>query len=1028
MHSDIERSGSAGDGNSGGREAGVPPFLAGEGEMGSRIFGASWAAAPCRDPRSAPVWLQTVIRACLRADVPMLIWTLPEHRLLYNDLAIPFVGEAHPDLAIWARGEEVWPAVWSRVAPVIADAVERRAPTHSEPLRLVLGTADGPDERHVRVLCLPVPAGTDGVAAVAAELEDVTASVRSDRRLRALAALRALGDEAGTPDLRRIVEALEQHADDVDAAAIYVYEPHARAAIRRVATTAGALFPERFEGRPRSPLSREALGAVSIVDARALGIDDPGWERSRIAVLPLRASPRTEPQGVCLIRLQAHVPFDDDCAAFLRLAVQHVALALQAALASDAARAGASDVRAHQERPLARASGVATWEWDLSSDVMFWSRELYALLGRSPESTVASWATLLDAIHPDDRARASAAWRTAIEAGREFSAEFRIVRPSGDLRWIVGRGAVMLDASGRPARAIGISLDRTEERRRLEQLQALAAVPVKVQAVGTIESTLDAISAEARAIVGARSARTVLVRGVNDVVVSMVPPAPAGTRPATAGPTSAGIEAIVQRENRLARLTRSDLEADPAWRPAVGSDADLDVPVRGWLAAPLIGSDGRNIGVIQLVDRDEGDFTEADEAMLGQLAGIASAVLEQARLYAEAQEANRLKDEFLATLSHELRTPLNAILGWASLLAGGPVRPELLTRAIDVIVRNAKQQAALIEDILDMSRIVTGRLRLQVEDLELGGLVEAVVDATLPSARQKELTVRTEGLQNLGRLPADEARLQQVLWNLLSNAVKFTPAGGTITIAGERTSDEVAISVRDSGVGIPAEFLPHIFERFRQADASSSREYGGLGLGLSIVQHIVRAHGGRVAAESAGSNAGAVFTVTLPLRPTPAPVSAIDLSGGEGRVPRALQPADLTGIRVLAIDDDPDARELVSQVLSAAGAEVRTAASGLQGLRTFDEWTPQVVLCDLSMPEMDGWEFIRRLRGRPGGTAVPAVALTAFARREDRQRAQREGFRVHLAKPVAPAELIGVVAAFRTGPGDRARRGTTSGG
>ncbi|HEY8551760.1 MAG TPA: response regulator [Vicinamibacterales bacterium] len=668
---------------------------------------------------------------------------------------------------------------------------------------------------------------------------------------------------------------------------------------------------------------------------------------------------------------------------------------------------------------LARqAAGVATWEWNLMTGDMTWSRELYALLGYPPDAFPPSHQALLDAVHPEDRFHAAGAWRDAIERGTDVATEYRIVRPSGETRWVVVRGTVVLDRTARIHRAMAVFLDVTESRRRLEQLQALAAVSVKAQSAGSLESTLRVITDEARRIIGARQAITRLNAGsgVPGPVMAISSPDAHARDAAAFTPVHAGIHAIVCRENRPVRLTSDELRSHPAWQQ-IGADETVQGQPGSWLAVPLIGTDGRNMGAIQLFDRHGAAFTDADEAMLVQLAGIASAALEQARLFAEAQEANRVKDEFLATLSHELRTPLNAILGWASLLGSEKVRPELVRRAVDVIVRNAKQQATLIEDILDVSRIVTGRLRLHPAELDARELLESVVAAISPSAASKGIEVQAEGLTELGAMTGDEARLQQVFWNLLSNAIKFTPSGGRVSVNAIQDAVELRVVIRDTGVGIPAEFLPHVFERFRQADASSSREYGGLGIGLAIVQHIVQAHGGSVTAESDGPGTGTTFTVRLPRRGT-APLPAVDLAPGPAASRRPLVGVRLNGISVLSVDDDEDARELVAQVLVAAGAEVRTASNGAEALEVIDRWRPHVILCDLGMPEMDGWELIRRLRIQRDGASIPVVALTAYARREDRLRAQREGFRVHLAKPVDPAELVTVVAALSARPGE----------
>jgi PAS domain S-box-containing protein len=386
---------------------------------------------------------------------------------------------------------------------------------------------------------------------------------------------------------------------------------------------------------------------------------------------------------------------------------------------------------------------------------------------------------------------------------------------------------------------------------------------------------------------------------------------------------------------------------------------------------------------------------------------------------AEAERANRVKDDFLATLSHELRTPLNAILGWCQLLrAGGIARPEDLEEALDTIERNTRVQAEIISDLLDMSRIKEGKLRLELRDVDLVEVVRAAVNTVKASADAKGVKIETriEADQCPGQAVAttgDFGRLQQVVWNLLSNGIKFTPAGGTIRITLQCPKRVAEVTVSDTGPGINAEFEPYLFERFRQADSSAARKHGGLGLGLAIVKSLVEMHGGTVGVESPGELGGATFRVRLPLD-----AMADQASSGESQ-PRpktktwaAAGMAPLSGLRVLAIDDEPDARKLIKRVLEMAGADVTSVSCVGEALEAMDSIRPDLVLSDVSMPGVDGYELIRCIRalGPGGGGNVPAVALTAFARPEDRQRALSSGFDEHVTKPVEPMTLVGVLA------------------
>jgi signal transduction histidine kinase len=378
----------------------------------------------------------------------------------------------------------------------------------------------------------------------------------------------------------------------------------------------------------------------------------------------------------------------------------------------------------------------------------------------------------------------------------------------------------------------------------------------------------------------------------------------------------------------------------------------------------------------------------------------------------ELDQASRLKDEFLATLSHELRTPLNAIVGWAHLLKEG-LDPAATEGALETIRRNAMAQSQIVADILDMQRITTGRLRLQLAELSLGPVIERAVETIRPAAVAKEIGIRLDLDPLAGTVLGDEDRLQQVFWNLLSNAVKFTPRHGQVRIALVPGDDQVEVSVEDNGPGLDPAFTPFAFDRFRQADSSSTRRHGGLGLGLAIVRSLVESHGGTVAVARA-PGAGALFTVRLPRvsahRASAVPAIAAPPAAGARAVPPASAP-DLRGRRVLVVDDEADARELLVAALSRYGATVASAASAPEGRTELLRQRPDVVVCDIEMPDEDGYSFIRGLRQLPAdaGGALPAVALTAYAGAEDRARALAAGFEEHLAKPASPAELAALV-------------------
>jgi len=377
---------------------------------------------------------------------------------------------------------------------------------------------------------------------------------------------------------------------------------------------------------------------------------------------------------------------------------------------------------------------------------------------------------------------------------------------------------------------------------------------------------------------------------------------------------------------------------------------------------------------------------------------------------AAAEEANRLKDEFLAVLSHELRTPLNAILGWARMLRAGTLRGDDIPRAIETIERNAQAQAQLIEDLLDVSRIVSGKLRLEMRPVHVTDVVSEAMDTVRPTADARGVML-TSALAPAGPVSGDSQRLQQVVWNLLSNSIKFTPHGGTVHVRVEQHGPSVQIIVSDTGQGIDPAFLPHVFDRFRQGTTTGGSGRTGLGLGLAIVRHVVEAHGGTVGATSDGSGKGATFTVDLPVMVGRAAGTAQAPHGYAHPLETSLS---LDGLRVLVVDDDADARELLEIALQQYGASVRTAVSVENAIAEVERDCPDVLVSDIEMPDATGYELIRRLRHseRQELRRLPAVALTAYARTEDRVKALLAGFQTHVPKPVEPAELVTVIASL----------------
>ena len=448
--------------------------------------------------------------------------------------------------------------------------------------------------------------------------------------------------------------------------------------------------------------------------------------------------------------------------------------------------------------------------------------------------------------------------------------------------------------------------------------------------------------------------------------------------------------------------------------PAVSGEYEYEQMQQAVRISPL-NHEGRVIGTLTIID----DVTER----VDREAELQAQIEERSRLLSseklarnEAERANRLKDEFLATISHELRNPLNAILGWAHMMRLGNLTAANNERAVETIYRNAKSQSQLVADLLDVSRIISGKLRLDVRTVDLISIVNAAVDSIRPAADAKSIRVQTLLDPAAGPISGDADRLQQIVWNLLTNAVKFTPKGGRIQVKVQRIDSHVEIVVSDSGIGINKEFLPHVFDRFRQADASITRTHGGLGLGLSIVHQLVDLHGGTVRVDSKGEGTGATFTIALPFvgvitnpqEPDPVHVAQDDEVLTFDGLP------SLQGLKVLVVDDEQDTRDLIEEVLKACGAEVITSPSVADALEAVEQHQPNILISDLGMPEEDGYSLISKIRALPAeqGGQIPAAALTAYARAEDRLRVLRSGFQFHLPKPVDSAELVTVVASL----------------
>jgi PAS domain S-box-containing protein len=690
-----------------------------------------------------------------------------------------------------------------------------------------------------------------------------------------------------------------------------------------------------------------------------------------------------------------------------------------------------SRLRVSEERfrVAAQCASDLVYEWDIAADRLEWLGDAERLLGYDPGEVPARMEAWVALIHPDDVERVRAAGRLHVETGAPYAVEYRVRRRDGTYLIWSDRGTGLKNEGGALVRWIGVVSDVTARRQAqaqvrdyAERLRVLAEVSrALTENISDHQTALRAVSRHLSELIGdlcvinlASEDRQWLVPVAishrdpqrEELLRDLIDSNPQRADEEVGGYVfQSGESVLLAGTSTEAMRTRVKPEYHP-YLDQFGVASVIGVPLR---------VDGASIGTV-FVTRDAGGapYTREDLALLEDIADRASLAVNNARLFHEAQRANRLKDEFLATVSHELRTPLNSILGWARLLASGVVEPENIGRAIDTIERNAQAQAHLIEELLDVSRIITGKLSIDLLPVELGSVVAQAVDSARPTAAAKSVDLRLGLLGGEHPVLGDASRLQQVVWNLLSNAIKFTPKGGRVEVRLERADQHAQITVGDSGQGIAPEFLPYVFDRFRQADSTLTREHGGLGLGLAIVRHLVDMHGGTVMAESDGEGRGATFVVRLPLSDT-TPANRRRASDAEGQVPARFDcPPGVSGARVLAVDDECDSLEIVAAVLRRCGAEVRTAPSSAAALEELARWGPDVIVSDISMPGEDGYALIRKVRALDpeAGGRVPAIALTAYARAEDRALALSSGYQVHIPKPVDPSELLAAVSSL----------------
>ena len=676
-------------------------------------------------------------------------------------------------------------------------------------------------------------------------------------------------------------------------------------------------------------------------------------------------------------------------------------------------------------RHLARvveSSDDAIVSKDLNGTILSWNRAAERMFGYTAAEAVGQSIRM---IIPDGRQPEEDTVLAKIRSGQTVS-HYETIRQRKDGTQIPISLTVspIYDDSGRVMGASKIARDISEHVRLLALAREHAANIEKLAAVGSavassldrdivLQTVTDAATEITNAEVGAFFHNVRDAESGDAYMLYSLSGAPKEAFAKFPNPRATAIFAPTFRGEATIRL--DDVTADPRYgrnAPHAGMPPG-HLPVRSYLAVPVKAADGDVLGGLFFGHSGVGVFTEQHQRLAEGIAAWASVALENSRLFIEATAANRLKDEFLAVLSHELRTPLNAIVGYARLLRGHLLSGDEAERGLEALDRNSRALTQIVDDVLDVSRIVSGKIRLNVQPVELPFILHNAVGTVQPAADAKGVRITTTIDPRVDPVSGDPDRLQQVVWNLLTNAVKFTPRNGRVQVRLERVNSHIEIVISDTGMGIRSDFLPFVFERFRQADIGTTRKSAGLGLGLAIVRHLVEMHGGTVHAASAGEGAGATFRVRLPLMIVqPEALEPLRQHPRTDRLHALTALGDLQGIRVLAVDDEEDSLGLLRLVLEAAGAEVITVGSSLAAQGRIEAEQPDVLIFDLGMPDIDGFELISRVRDSANANVrnIPAAALTAFARSEDRTKALRSGFEMHLAKPVDPGELVASVA------------------
>jgi PAS domain S-box-containing protein len=971
--------------------------LAGGGELGALMRETDWASTPLGPVEDWPQSLRTAVSILLNSRFGMYIAWGPEYLQIYNDCYRPILGSTKHPAALGNRASTTFAESWDIIGPMFEE-VRRGNATGSEDWMLPLDRHGFLEECFFTFSYSPIHDESGGVGGVHVTVTETTPGVLSARRLRTLHQLgqSILGKRSAAEACSVAAAALTDASADLPFALFYTLSDDGR-----VARLAGCVGMAAGDLAAPLVVSLDAVGAWPLGEALHAGrihiveripeafgvIASRAWPERVVgaAVVPIRRGNDAQIYGLLVAGISPRLRLDPAYELFLSSVASHVASAI-------------ADSRAFEEEQRL-----------VNSE----RQRLYAHFQQAPFAVAVLRGT--DFVVELANSAALAVWgKTPALVGQPLLEGFPelVGQPFVDYLKDVVRTGIAYEGKGSLAR-----MPRGPNGELVDVYFNFVYSPLR-GGTEAVEGVLVAgfeVTAEVQARRHIEEAQRLFKS-----VVDNVPELAWTARP------DGYIDFYNQRWYEYTGKKPAEMEGW-GWR-AVHDPALVDAVIAQWekslaegipfeMEFPLRGADGSYQWFLTRVR----PLRDAEDTIVRWF-GTNTNINERVRLLAsekaareEAERSNRAKDEFVAIVSHELRNPLNAMLGWTRLLRSGALPPERAGRALETIERNAVTQAQLIDDLLDVARIASGKLPLEVQSVRLARVIEAALDSARPAIEAKSLKVHVL-LDSGDLLAGDPARLQQVVWNLLTNATKFTPRDGWIRIVLRRDSSHLELSVSDSGAGIDAAFLPHVFQRFRQADASTTKAHGGLGLGLAITKNLVEMHGGTITVESKGLGKGSTFVVRLPVATVrESTATTFGSRAAHSAVPMEIDaPSELRGLRVLVVDDEPDGCEIVAAILASCGASVVTAESVAQAMEAFAQQVPDVILSDIGMPEEDGYALMKRIRELPRerGGATPAACLTGYASVEDRRRALLAGFTMHLPKPIDPLELVAVVASL----------------